>query len=307
MSDASNPNQLASAEVASEALHVGAVAKPRVWTVFTTVLLALMMAIFAQVIVVCVLLFIATGKGQNLGQAANNLVEDIMVPPAFLTLLVLSQLLMGLTTIAVAMRSATPLLERLSLRAPKCPRWTLALFPLASVIPLTVGVGAAYGMTCVFTPDTSIETFYESLTTAWAIPFIILIGVMPGMMEELLFRGYVQTRLIERWGPLVGISVTTILFALFHVTPHAMALAFIVGIWLGILAWRTGSIWPGVICHAFMNSTWNVWQVGQRLWGLPENLAISAWVVSGTLATAVFAFACWVLINNRYHFVNESN
>ena len=307
MSYASNPNQLASAEVASEALHVGTVAKPRVWTVFTTVLLALMMAIVAQVIVVCGLLFIAAGKGQNLGQASNNLAEDIMAPPAFIALLVLSQLLMGLTTIAAAMRSATPLLERLSLRAPKCPWWTLALFPMASAIPLAVGVGAAYGMTYFFTPDNSIEALYKNMTTAWAIPFIILIGIMPGMMEELLFRGYVLTRLIERWGPLVGISVTTILFALFHVTPHAMVLAFILGIWLGILAWRTGSIWSGVICHAFINSTWNVWQVGQRLWGLPENLAIPTWVVSGALATAVFTFACWVLMNNRYHVVHESN
>ena len=307
MSYASNPNQLASPEVASEALHVGTGAKQRVWTVFTTVLLALMMAIVAQVTVVGALLFIATGKGQNLGQAANNLAEDIMAPPAFIALLVLSQLLMGLTTMAAAMRSATPLLERLSLREPKCPWWTLALFPMASAIPLAVGVGAAYGMTYFFAPDTSIEALYKNLTTVWAIPFIILIGVMPGMMEELLFRGYAQTRLIERWGPLVGISVTAILFALFHVTPHAMALAFIVGIWLGILAWRTGSIWPGVICHAFINSTWNVWQVGQRLWGLPENLAIPTWVVSGTLATAVFAFACWELMNNRYHVVHESN
>jgi membrane protease YdiL (CAAX protease family) len=38
-------------------------------------------------------------------------------------------------------------------------------------------------------------------------------------------------------------------------------LAFPLGVWFGILAWRTNSIWPGVAGHMFVNAFWNIWGI----------------------------------------------
>lgn len=101
------------------------------------------------------------------------------------------------------------------------------------------------------------------MTNTWAVPFILLIGLLPGIAEEILFRGYLQRRFIDRWGPAQGIAVTSIIFGLFHVTPHGIALATIIGVWLGMLAYQIGSILPGIFCHAAINSGWNIGQVGK--------------------------------------------
>ena len=133
------------------------------------------------------------------------------------------------------------------------------------------------------------------MTNTWAVPFILLIGLLPGIAEEILFRGYVQRRFVDRWGPAAGIAVTSIIFGLFHVTPHGIALATIIGVWLGVLAYRTGSIVPGILCHAAINSGWNVWQVGKKLWGLPETPSTATSVIGITLMVLFFALSIWAL------------
>ena len=93
----------------------------------------------------------------------------------------------------------------------------------------------------------------------------------------------------------MGIAVTSIMFGLFHVTPHGIALATIMGVWLGILAYRTGSVVPGMLCHGAANSGWNVWQVGKGLWGMPETPSTAVSVIGITLMVLCFALAIWAL------------
>jgi membrane protease YdiL (CAAX protease family) len=52
--------------------------------------------------------------------------------------------------------------------------------------------------------------------------------------------------------------VTALLFAVAHLNVIQAVFALPLGIWLGIMAWRTGSIWPGVLCHAVVNAVWNL-------------------------------------------------
>ncbi|TGD33352.1 CPBP family intramembrane metalloprotease [Brevibacterium sp. S22] len=57
-----------------------------------------------------------------------------------------------------------------------------------------------------------------------------------------------------RFGPWVGIIVSAAIFALAHGINPVLPVAFIVGIVNGILFHRTGSVWPGVVVHAFNNA-----------------------------------------------------
>ena len=93
------------------------------------------------------------------------------------------------------------------------------------------------------------------MTTGGYLVVGLLITVIPAVCEELLFRGYVQRRLIRWMGGWGAVVLTSVCFALFHLSPTWLPHTFILGVWLGVVAWRTGSTAPCIACHAVANGT----------------------------------------------------
>jgi membrane protease YdiL (CAAX protease family) len=83
--------------------------------------------------------------------------------------------------------------------------------------------------------------------------FVLGITIGPALGEELMFRGYIQPRLIARHGPKVGIAVTSALFGLLHMDALQSPLAGILGAYIGFVAYQFGSLWPAVLVHGFNN------------------------------------------------------
>ena len=83
--------------------------------------------------------------------------------------------------------------------------------------------------------------------------FVIALGAP--LVEELVFRGAVLRALL-RWksNPWVGIIISSVLFAASHMNPVQMPHAFLVGLLLGWMYYRTDSIVPGVVYH-WVNNT----------------------------------------------------
>ena len=130
-------------------------------------------------------------------------------------------------------------------------------------------------------------------------PFVLFIALVPGFVEETFFRGYMPRRLLQRWSPAVGILVTTALFAIMHITPHAVVNAFVIGLWLGVLAWRTGSVWPGVVSHAFINGSWNIWQIGKVLGVFPRTPHVTVTATLCAVVLGCFLASVWLLARKR--------
>jgi membrane protease YdiL (CAAX protease family) len=166
-------------------------------------------------------------------------------------------------------------------------------------LPLAAGIGAAIGLSLWIPPDGSVKTLYDRITLTTALPFLLSVSLFPGFFEELFWRGYVQRRLLARWSPWIAISVTALIFGLFHVTPHSIVNAFIVGLWLGVLAYKTDSIWPGVVCHAFINGSWNLYQVGERLFGIPEQPPMLVLIVGGAVIVVCFCASVGLIFSRR--------
>jgi len=82
-----------------------------------------------------------------------------------------------------------------------------------------------------------------------------VIGLMAPLVEELVFRGAILRALL-RWksNPWVGIIISAILFSAVHMNPVQMPHAFLIGILLGWMYYRTDSIVPGVVYH-WVNNT----------------------------------------------------
>ena len=84
-----------------------------------------------------------------------------------------------------------------------------------------------------------------------------MIGATPAICEELLFRGYVQTRLNRAMGPAAGILIASMLFAGFHMDFVHVIAVFPLGLFLGFVAWRSGSLLPAMMGH-FVNNVVSV-------------------------------------------------
>jgi hypothetical protein len=125
---------------------------------------------------------------------------------------------------------------------------------------------------------------------------VLVIGVMPGISEELLFRGVIQRSFLRSMPPPAAILLTTILFGLLHIEPATVALALVLGLWFGIVAWRTGSAIPGMVLHASVNSGWNAAQIAVRTNETAAELAPVVLTVGGIVAVIAFLWAVRILL-----------
>ena len=82
-----------------------------------------------------------------------------------------------------------------------------------------------------------------------------VVGLLAPLVEELVFRGAVLRSLL-RWNSnhWLGIAISAFLFAAIHMNPAQMPHAFLIGLLLGWMYYRTDSIVPGVVYH-WVNNT----------------------------------------------------
>jgi len=84
-------------------------------------------------------------------------------------------------------------------------------------------------------------------------------SLIPAFCEEWFFRGMLLRALSKEWKPANAILATAVLFGVFHILSNsAISLdrflpTMLIGLLLGYLAWKSNSIWPGVLLHALHN------------------------------------------------------
>ena len=71
--------------------------------------------------------------------------------------------------------------------------------------------------------------------------------------EEMLFRGLVQRSLEMIREPAAAIVSASVLFALVHFNPWSSIQILLLGIVLGYVAWKSGSILPSMLLHGLNN------------------------------------------------------
>ena len=96
-------------------------------------------------------------------------------------------------------------------------------------------------------PDTAGETLQKIISTPGGY---FVIALLAPVVEEVVFRGAILRQLLSgmqsKWG---AICISAILFALIHFNPAQIPHAFLMGLLMGWLYMRTGSIMPGVVFH----------------------------------------------------------
>lgn len=82
---------------------------------------------------------------------------------------------------------------------------------------------------------------------------LIFVGALPGICEELMFRGAMLSA-FERRGVRFGVMMSAALFALMHGAVSALPVHLGIGVLLGMLAVRTNSLYAPMVFHIAYNS-----------------------------------------------------
>lgn len=105
----------------------------------------------------------------------------------------------------------------------------------------------------------------EELLQAWRLVPIALVvlslGILPGICEELFFRGFLLNGLRRDMNITVAVIISAVCFGLFHVilaggaAPQRLLPSTMMGLLLGWVTVRSGSVLPAMLLHAIHNST----------------------------------------------------
>jgi membrane protease YdiL (CAAX protease family) len=95
-----------------------------------------------------------------------------------------------------------------------------------------------------------------SLSLKWLA--VVVSAASAGICEETGFRGYMQVPIERRHGAPVAILISSLFFMALHLTktwatPGMVPIVFGAGVLLGLLAWSSGSLIPGMIGHVVMD------------------------------------------------------
>ena len=124
-------------------------------------------------------------------------------------------------------------------------------------------------------------TLTDTSRYPWSTVLLVLImgGTVAGIAEEAGFRGYMQSAIEPKCGPVAAIAVVSFTFAAIHFThgvgstlprlPYYLAISVI----YGMLTYRTGSILPALVIHAggdvmeyLIVWRWGAWHPAPLLW-----------------------------------------
>ena len=122
------------------------------------------------------------------------------------------------------------------------------------------------------------------------ILLFIAVAIIAPLGEELLFRGFLQQVLEKHWKDVTkAILVTSLFFALIHMNPYWFAQIYILGVMLGFLSWKTGSVLPSLILHGLNNTMAMIFSFSEAgdgniyIW----NGHVAPWIIIIALACAV--------------------
>lgn len=254
---------------------------------------AMIAAAFASIFVASAFTVLAVLDG---ARSSQRISESAQSTAATWVTLVLSQVaIVGVVLLACRVARARPT-ERLGLRPIGIGRFDAFVLVAATIVPFVIGLLAASVMPS-FGGDSvnGLMRMWAEGSRTTSVLWVLTISLLPGLAEELFYRGFALRGFLMRWPPWLAILASSTLFAVAHFDPAHAAATFIVGIWFGVVAWRTGSVVLPILMHALMNGSWTAIQmiaarstIADAKWNVAALIAI-------TLGLAAFVLAVRVL------------
>jgi ABC-2 type transport system permease protein/sodium transport system permease protein len=179
----------------------------------------------------------------------------------------------------------------------------LSLWPVAHEIFL---LNEAAGLTTLGAERVKIaEDFLAACRQVSPLLMLAALGLAPAVCEELLFRGYLLRALLAAAEPRKSIVISALLFGVFHVlTSNILATerflpSTYLGLILGWVCWRSGSVIPGMLLHACHNGlllmvAYYRDELVERGWGIQQQSHMPApWLASAAVGILAGLTLVW--------------
>lgn len=110
----------------------------------------------------------------------------------------------------------------------------------------------------IFPRSTEYQVAWEALLQKFhTLPLGLTLGIvaiLPGVCEELFFRGFILHGVRQRCSDDFAIILVGLLFGAFHFDPYRFFPTSLLGMLFGYMVVKTGSLAPGMIAHIVNNS-----------------------------------------------------
>ena len=164
-----------------------------------------------------------------------------------------------LAPVLFAMLLGLPFGEAFLLRS---THWGHYVVAGATAVPLQLFGGALQEIVLELMPggdawrellENALEPLLRSNSTSDLLILMLGAVVLAAVCEEVLFRGIMMQLLARggRWWS--AIIISALLFAVFHLDFIGLLPRTLLGIYFGILVWRSGSIFPAMLAHGTNN------------------------------------------------------
>lgn len=143
----------------------------------------------------------------------------------------------------------------------------------------------------------SLNTLFAKADPVSFLVLTIVVSLGPGIGEELFFRGFVLRAFASSWPKAIAVIASALLFGIMHIDPLQATGAGLIGLFLGFVVVRSGSVWTGVAAHGLNNlicalvARWD--NTGsQEVWSQGHSAPL---LICATVLTLISSAAIWKL------------
>ncbi|PQJ49081.1 hypothetical protein BTO01_26715 [Vibrio jasicida] len=151
----------------------------------------------------------------------------------------------------------------------------------------------------LFFPANLDEYLMMSRLLSGGVASIVVICVIAPLIEELLFRGIILRGFLKHYSDNTSILLSSMLFALAHLTLTQLPVAYVLGALLGWLYVKTKSLWASILAHGIYNMCvmliWSVNDVKIQQEATIEFNPIGVTVMA-IVSTAIGLYMLWLLL-----------
>jgi sodium transport system permease protein len=214
--------------------------------------------------------WLSFGVGQNLPLLTRTGIRQVAfvaAPPLFMALLLTTRPWIGL-----------------GVRLPPWWAWpaaaALAVLVLPPLAELTLAILRQFpALKTLLELNHPLTRELQSLTGGGSrLWYFVMLGLLPAVCEELAFRGFILQGLLRGFRPWTAILLSAFLFALYQMNVFQFVPHFVIGVVLGLIVVRTGSVLPAILFHLVYNSSLILIPAVLRAAGLPTAESVPSWL-----------------------------
>ena len=175
----------------------------------------------------------------------------------------------------------------------KLPAWVFLVLAILALLALSVTIEPTTSF--IPMPDSIKAIFEKAFVDSALWDMIVSTCILAPLLEEFLCRGMMLRGMLSHgMKPWKAIFWSALIFAVMHLNPWQSIPAFLIGLLLGWVYWRTHCLWATILLHCVNNS---ISTFISRLWpDLPIEAGLKDVLPSATSYWIIYAAATVLLL-----------